>query len=300
MTKVSKIVSHNPPRHLDDFLALSVVMSRFPHRQVEFYPPQKLPQEYIFSPEVVLVDIGESYDKELNNFDHHQSVNLSCSLLLVLERFLPDYYEKFGEQETLQAIDLVDRFGPIEAFKRLGISADETAETCRRIFLFADIERYYYEVYLAFLRAIELAGDDFNLFLKLVYTKLDRVGVLSEAKAEYRKQEESFLNALRSTTMVVLENELKVAISKAPLCFDYSRAFEETGADVLVERNSMFPEHTSVIRNSKSVLWKDIDLSQIFKYYRPVFLHKNGFIAVTDVKVEDFDISILEKQYQKR
>ncbi len=115
MESIKKIVTHLPPNHLDDTLAVSLLLNLFKNADIEFLSyDDKILEEYKKDKKIVLVDIGLIYDEKLNNFDHHQDLNLNCSFLLVLKKFFPKYYKLLPEMQIysqIKFIDLKDRFG---------------------------------------------------------------------------------------------------------------------------------------------------------------------------------------------
>lgn len=126
---VKKIVSHLPPRHLDDFLAVAYLKYLFPQAELEFVHPQRVPLEYLQDSKIILVDVGSVYDPEKNNYDHHQNINLPCSLVLVLKHFSDMDIEN---NYLLQVIDFIDRFGLSKAIAKFGIK--NTADLGRNPF----------------------------------------------------------------------------------------------------------------------------------------------------------------------
>lgn len=295
---ISAIITHEEPRHLDDLLTISILKSKFPNTKIITVNPQNVPEEYLSDPTFIVADVGGQYSEELNNFDHHQDPNLPCSLHLVMKKFMTEFYERHKNSLTMKAIDFIDRYGFKKAAEILNLVPDEAAEACRKTILQINLNKYYYTVYLAFLNTLELANDDFNLFLKVFYIKLDKAGVLEEAKEKIRKEEEEFNRKLSSSEITLLSNGLRVLVSRESLAPNHYKAFKATDADIIVEPNSMNNAQTSIIRNSSSPKAENIDLSKVFRYYPKIFIHNSGFIAVIDTKIENFNIKTLLETFE--
>lgn len=79
---MQKIITHLPPFHFDDFMAVSLLKYRYPDATIERVHPQNLSHE----DNAIYVDTGGKYDGE-RYFDHHHDLNLNSSIVLVLKRF---------------------------------------------------------------------------------------------------------------------------------------------------------------------------------------------------------------------
>lgn len=112
---IKKIVSHVPPRHVDDFFAVALAKSQFPDAQIEYVHPQRVPESYRTNKEILLLDVGNDYNPEYSNFDHHQSLEIPCSLILIMKLLR---YEKLINHPAIRYIDINDRFGPKKAVER--------------------------------------------------------------------------------------------------------------------------------------------------------------------------------------
>jgi len=114
---VKKIITHSGPAHSDEFLAVSLLLHKYPDAVVIRVP------DFTGEPEEgeIVVDVGKRYDGRIF-FDHHQDEDLPSSFILVLRDF-------FGiDSENLPTdfryIDLRDRFGAYVAKKVLNMDED--------------------------------------------------------------------------------------------------------------------------------------------------------------------------------
>lgn len=279
---MKKIVSHKPPHHADDFFALSVIKDAYPDSEIEYVAPQEVPSQYFTDKKTILIDVGGRYEPENENYDHHQNKTLACSLIMVLMKLQKNRY---AIHPVMGMIDLIDNLGAVEAGRKTSYVFDRNIDSLRKTILSMDIEKYYKEIASAFYETLN-ETQDYNTFWRSLYDKLDRMKVLEEAKEIMRKQEEDFQRKLKKIKKVNVDG-LSVLLSDETLAPNHYRVFQQTKADLIVETNSMNPNHTSVIRNSLSPKAKEIDLSNLKD---TIFCHKSGFIAVVNKPFNQFDI----------
>lgn len=285
---MKKIVSHNPPRHVDDFLSIAFIKSEFPQSEIEYFPPQQIPQEYVENSSVCLIDVGENFNPELSNFDHHQDSSLPCSLVMVLNYFKNG---NFSTNPIIKMIDMIDRMGMINVSNQTGYRFSKDIDAYRKPILLIDLNtnNNAKKVIQTFFTLTENITD-YNEFWKSFYEKLDKYRLLEESK-EIIKQEEIQLQRKVEQAKKYDFNKLKVIYSYESFAPNHYKVFQQTGVDIIVERNAMNPDNTSIIKNTHSPNAKYIDLSKIFVIYPKVFLHNSGFIAVVDTHINNFDIS---------
>jgi len=282
------IVSHLPPRHLDDFLAITIVRKVYPSAELKFVHPQ--------SPEIaslrsdgnsILIDVGEDYNPELNNFDHHHDKDLPCSLILVAENLLSGKEKDLIlSHPAVKVIDFIDRFGLQKAIATLGIKPSEEIDEKRKTILLLDLEKH--EIFSFFVDALLNTGD-YDSFVSWLYDRLDEAGLLSEPKSRLEEEEKKF-NRILSEAITITVKGVRVLYSKESFAPEHYKVFSLTKADLLIEKNKMEPRHTSVIKNSASPLYEKIDLSRLSLLYEKVFLHRTGFMIVLNVPVEEVDV----------
>lgn len=116
---ITLIVTHPGGAHKDDFLACSLLaaLHEVPIRRRE-------PEESdLADPNVCVVDVGQSHDPKLNNYDHHQFPRDApplCALSLVLQS-LGLYEDALLFCEWLRPTEWLDTRGPNETAKEMGI-----------------------------------------------------------------------------------------------------------------------------------------------------------------------------------
>jgi len=280
--KVEKIVTHKEPRHWDDFIGVSLLKMSYPNAVVEMVHPQQVPQEYYADERICLVDVGGRYEPGKLNFDHHQDLNLNCSLILVLKHI----YELSVTSGVLRFIDISDRYGVKRASEELGVRLDPVEDRMRKEILLIDITTYGSVVGQVLWD--NLLIDDYSIWLRKVYTELESKGLLDEPRRKLQEEEMRFLDKV-SKAMFMDYGDVRVCMSSESFAPYHYRLFNEYGVDLLIERNSMERGHTSVIKNTASQKASRIDVSKVFEVYPQVFLHKGGFIAVLGVPFEEVD-----------
>jgi hypothetical protein len=288
-----KIISHLNPRHMDDFLAIAILKTKYPDAEIDFVHPQSVPNSYLEDPEIILVDVGGNYNPQLKNYDHHQDLNLPSSIFLVLQNEFEGILNltKILSSQTINFIDTTDRFGVKQASEIAGVPLNKEEDKMRKEILLIDLKKHALEVGKIYLETIEIVK--YSEWLNTFYKKLDDAKLLEEPRKIIRKEEEAFYDKLSKSRAIKIKN-LNVLISGESLAPFHNKAFE-LGTDLIIEKNSMNPQHTSIIKNTNSTKTKHLDLSKVFNLYPKVFIHQNGFIAVIEVEINKVDyLKIIE------
>jgi hypothetical protein len=123
---ISNIVTPPGGAHKDDFLACSVLLSKYPVSIFRREPSE----EELANPEIAVVDIGHRFESELNNFDHHQfdrELEPTCALSLVLQN-MRIYQDSKEFCSWLETTEWFDCRGPNETAKWLGVEREAMAK----------------------------------------------------------------------------------------------------------------------------------------------------------------------------
>jgi len=288
---IKRIISHLPPRHLDDYIALCVLYS-ITGIEPEFIHPQEVTQEMITSKEIALVDVGMNYDPGLNNFDHHQSLDLPCSAVLVINHF----YSAPGLSITkfLHTVDIMDRFG----FKKcieLGLCVpDKLVDKKRKVILNFSLQKAYRYVIDVIKKDV-----DYNTAIELIYQELKThfKKEVEKIEEDLRKEEEKFEEKLKNTRIFTI-GDLKIGVNLDNLS-SHSKVFDTLGLDILIEKNAFKSKHTSIVVNTVS---EKVDKAHAFadnlmKNYEIVFVHKTRFIRVVNVDVKQVLQDLLKSSF---
>ena len=116
------IITHPGGAHKDDFLACSVLLTKYPV-SIERREPTK---SELADPLTAVLDIGHQHTPELNNFDHHQFPRdyiPTCALSLVLKH-LGIYTDAREFCSWLEVAEWFDCRGPVETATWLGIERE--------------------------------------------------------------------------------------------------------------------------------------------------------------------------------
>jgi hypothetical protein len=286
---VKKIVSHVKPRHMDDFLAVALLKTKYPDAQIEFLHPQQIPVEYYIDQSICLVDVGGKFEPSLKNYDHHQNLNLKASFVLVLiHEFDKTLVKKIVESQTTKFIDLTDRFGVRKASELTGVPLNSVEDQMRKEILLIDLLNSGVIVGEIALKTL-LSFEKYSDWIKEFYSRLDELKLLDEPRAQIAREEALFKQKL-AKAQIIHKNEFKILISNETLSPHHFKVFNELEVDIIIERNSMNRHHTSIIKNTSSNKTTQIDLAKIFDLYPKVFIHANKFIAVIDISIDKIDI----------
>lgn len=115
-----RIITHSGGAHLDEFLATCCLLNKY-----RTAPVIRTNDKSIIQPDDIVVDFGGEYNPQAKRYDHHQDLNLPCSLMLVLEH-------EFGINnipENIQYIDVADRFGLNKAVEKFGYLQSSFTDT---------------------------------------------------------------------------------------------------------------------------------------------------------------------------
>ncbi len=288
-----RVFTHKAPRHMDDFMSLCFLKKKLGSDIVieELSPQDPSLEELKKDPSVFLVDIGQEYNQDLRNFDHHHDLSLPSSLLLVLDYFgLREIFENF---EFVRGIDYTDRFGPVEGLKKAGIENiwGEELDRMRKIILLSEPSGELADCFW------ETCYENlpYHKSWEYFYRRADDLGLLEKGKQALEREEQEFLRKLNQAQVLEIEG-LRVIYSLETLSPYHFKVFKVLNADLIVERNSMNPLHTSIIKNTAKPEAKELDLSKVFELYPKVFLHNTGFIAVVDRDISGVDVSEIAKK----
>ncbi len=110
--KKQLIITHPGSAHFDEVTAVSLILAVQPDTEFSIERRQPVAAE-MENPEVWVVDIGDKYEPEKRNFDHHQDPDCPASFVLVAKYL--------GLLETMSVLpwwdfkDSVDRIGPFRS-----------------------------------------------------------------------------------------------------------------------------------------------------------------------------------------
>lgn len=114
-----KIITHPGSAHVDDLLSTSLVIYKVGN--IEKVERRKPTKEEIQDPSIWKLDIGNAYNPNLKQFDHHQEKMEDCSLSLLLKAW--NEWERATEvHKWLETSVIMDVGGPNRVIEFLEIS----------------------------------------------------------------------------------------------------------------------------------------------------------------------------------
>jgi hypothetical protein len=250
------IITHRGIAHIDDFLSVAVLLTKFKVETIQRV--ENIDEEKLNNTDYIIVDIGGRYNSQ-RLFDHHQDLNLNCSLVLVLKDLFGYNIDFLMNIPEIKYIDLQDRYGVKKAQELMNIQNPI-------------INLLEYSLLRWFSKEIVIS-----------YSELD---FLKEIGKQFLKYLDDFKN-----------EEKKIINSKfyknkyGTILFNPNTTFNIT---IL---NKLLPDLIGVIhqsdRDSNLINIVQINSNPYFqpamitKILTPVFLHKTGFLAV--ISREDLD-----------
>ena len=177
MSPFSTILTHPGSAHKDDFLACCVLLAHSPCSVVRREPsPADLADA-----QIAVLDVGDSHDPALNNFDHHHlpdDAAPTCALSLVLKA-LQLYDDARSFCDWLEPAEWFDCRGPNATAKFLGVPRDAINQlyspmdgTLLRCFA-AKSEHHAGEPLWAMMLQV---GTDLLSYLRSLRTRLNFIG----------------------------------------------------------------------------------------------------------------------------
>lgn len=115
---MKKIIVHSGNAHLDDFLSCCLILNK--DEDVVLIERRNPTAEDLENPEVWVVDIGEEFNPERLNFDHHQKEMEDCSLSLLL-KYWEIWQIALVVHGWLETAVLIDTIGSKRVINRLGL-----------------------------------------------------------------------------------------------------------------------------------------------------------------------------------
>ncbi len=107
--KEQKIITHPGSAHFDDVTAVSLVLAFYENTSFHVERREPKPEE-LNNPDIWVIDVGDRYEPEKRNFDHHQSLECPASFVLVAEYL--GLTERLSIMPWWDFKDEVDRYGP--------------------------------------------------------------------------------------------------------------------------------------------------------------------------------------------
>jgi len=181
MTPFTTILTHPGSAHKDEFLACCVLLATSPRPIVRREPTEA----DLADAATVVVDVGDSHDPALNNFDHHHlpdDAAPTCALSLVLQN-LGLYEDAQAFCDWLEPAEWFDCRGPNATAKWLGVERNIVNRlsspidgTVLRKFAVANQHQSGEPIW----EIMKMIGDDLLNYLRNLRSRLTFVGEHAE------------------------------------------------------------------------------------------------------------------------
>ena len=274
---IQKIVTHPGGAHKDDLLATCVLIAK---HGCEIVRREPTPDELV-DPTVAVVDVGDSHDPALSNFDHHHFPREhppSCSLSLVLDS-LGVYEDAIQFCDWLEPAEWFDSRGPNKTAEWLGVPRRAISQlnspidmTMLRRFA-AKTEHVPGDTLYDYMKFV---GEDLLEFLRVVREGIDHVGHHSERWSVQTENET--IDAIALLRGDVMPEEPSGSVAR------YIRAEgleQEIGAMVYPDRRG---QGYGISRYEDD---PRLDFSQLTDEPDVHFAHKSGFMCKTSATDPD-------------
>ena len=258
----SLIITHPGSSHFDEFFAVSLILAVYNREMFHVERREPLPGE-LANPNIWVVDIGGQHDPMLKNFDHHQSLDVQSSFMLVAD------YLKVSQALSVfpwwDFKDGIDRFGPTRMGEEMG-GVNLTAT-------YSPFEEWYLTLFA------QEPGPCLPLMKAFGQSMLEQANALLKG-------------------MEFWQNARRVSI-KQKICL-VGETFDLTGAEEYCDRLDS-PFSMTVSYDKRGEGWtlkryKDdpgVDFSLISAHPTVKFAHPGGFIAKTRERIPLDDVLAL-------
>lgn len=297
---MKKIITHLPPAHLDDWVAVALLRHRYPTAQVERVRPQAAPAP---AEGLLLVDIGQRHDPSAGCFDHHQDQNLPCAAVLVADWL--GGFDGFLASPAAEFMSVKDARGFGAAVEATGYKPPRELMEVEGLVL-STVPELDGESGPAIGSAVSalLAGftgqESYEDLVRGLWDCLPepvRQAALDRKAAYQRELEEAVAAAkveeIDGLTVVTLDRPWGRA---GEIMAGIKARLGGQPAHLLVSPNHM-GRGTSVVKNTATEEAASIDLGRAAAALgvEEIFLHATGFIAVLDIPSDEVNVRRLVK-----
>jgi hypothetical protein len=282
---ISQIITHPGHAHRDDFLSVCFALALCAEENNLPIVKRKNPtNEELNDPNILILDVGEKYDPESNNYDHHQferDHDACCSLTLLFKN-INIYSQALKGFRWLSVTEKLDSKGPFYVAKEMNIEwnliSDITFSPIEETILNLFSTSFNSETNFAFVQFMTAIG---KRLLETLEMFTERFNHLSENAGTLEINEHTIVSA-RS-----------ISGNDDP-SFALSAFVEEKYPNAIATiTNDDRGEGLCFFRLNDN---PNIDFSRIQNDDRIEFAHKNGFVAKTKTQLSSNEIIELFKK----
>jgi len=257
--KVKKIVTHSGNAHLDDLLGAALLSFKY------HVPIERRASIDDFEDDTIYLDIGRRYEPPYF-LDHHQSLDIPCSLILVIRHHFPELADL--DIPEIQYVDVRDRFG---LYKAVNFHVPSELLFFERIFT-----RWF-----ASISYITPEDEDYDILVWL--------GKRFYFYIKYRSEELRRYEEILSRGRLMEFNGVKVLLLDDDMP-PYEVANRREDVHVIIQPSSRNRNNYSVIKLAPHQ--EKVSLDDVARYLEDkgklVFYHANKFMLVS----EDLDSAL--------
>ena len=250
--RVRKIVTHGGNAHMDDLLGTALLAYKYGA------PVERVISVDAFEDETIYLDIGRRYEPPYF-LDHHQDLEIPCSLVLVVKHHFPELVDAL-ELPEMKFIDVRDRFGLHRA-----IGVEIPSETL-----------FFERVFTRWFANIQYISPEDEEYQVLRWLGRRFYNYLRERVEEMREIAEALENAVEMTV-----NGVKILVLDKAVP-PYEVMNRRGDVQVIIQPSSRNPEQYSVIKLSRyqDMISLDKVAEKLRERGRLVFYHANKFMLV--------------------
>jgi len=254
MRSIKCIVTHSGTAHVDDFLAVCLLLVKYPWATI-----LRVSNIDKFDKNSVYVDIGGKLDPQNMVFDHHQDLSINSSFILVLTYVYGYSYEELPK--ILKYLDIRDRLG------RRAINGAEGQSSLLETMLLQAFSQ---------MRQITPFDSFHNIMIKIGKELLSYIEDYKSAKNNIRLIHTKYGLVAVLKTAISIDIVKEVIGDKGPLI----------GVIQPSVRNS---QRTSIIRVDDN---PHFDPTKV-KSYPIVYTHPTGFVRIISVPLNKANVDMI-------
>lgn len=297
---ITKIVTHKNIT-FDSFVSVCLLKYLYPNAKIEYLSSSVVPIEYLREPEIALINVGENFNPDLNNFDFPYDIfppkTEISSTYYIVKKFFPNLDSKKQnmiiclnlltslERELFEFFYFIPKNEKYRLHSILKVKIDEKVSNIVSELLFRDYPIDCEEMLSQFINDLYQEFVNLNLISN------------NDVKEIYINDYNEKVSKIKELKLTFKGYVFRVLISYESLAYFITDLLERVGKniDIYIERNLRNPENTTIIFEglyNKTNLLKDAILSNLKVKYE---LHYKYIVEQDIEKVENVILSLNEK-----
>lgn len=108
MNQFKTVITHNGQFHADEVFAVAMLKWAGYHFDLIRTRDKQILEAALKNPEILVLDVGGVFDPEMNNFDHHQDINLPSAAGMIFNELKDSFGNELEQQYLAKFIDAID------------------------------------------------------------------------------------------------------------------------------------------------------------------------------------------------